>query len=254
MYTSIVIIVTLLFICFIITQFAEHYNQLNYTFLTSTQTRDFFHQDKDKYIQDLTDLDVKAQKSKTREEYKQKIMKSASDFTKNEKERVMKAMKTADNALRTISIPGFNGKKASSLPWIVSLTRGTAYEDGLPHTRMNIIFISDKVLQNDSSQLAKVMMHEKVHVYERLFPEDMNIWLKTNGYKRYKQWKLFKRARSNPDIDNWAYLSPEGKPMIVEYTSSTPSTIHDVTYPEGHNYTKEHPNEVLAYGLEKYIK
>ena len=43
-------------------------------------------------------------------------------------------------------------------------------------------------------------------------------------------------------------------PLEVEYTSSTPSTIHDVTYPEGHNYTKEHPNEVLAYGLEKYIR
>jgi len=231
----------------------EAYNRRYYHFFTKEQTKNFFAQDKDNYIQDLTDLDIKAQRSKSKQDYQQKIILSADDFTQDEKKKLERAMQQADRALETIELTGFDGKKASKLPWIVALTRGKVYEDGLPHTRENVIFLSDKIFDSTEKQLARIMMHEKIHVYERLFPNDMQKWLKQNGYTRYKKWKTFKRARSNPDIDDWVYLSPDKKPMLVEYTSTTPNTIHEVRYPDGHDYTTEHPNEVLAYQLETYL-
>jgi hypothetical protein len=229
----------------------EEFNRIR--FLDRTSTIHFFETDKDGYIEQLTEYDILAQKSKTKNEYKNKIINSASNFTDDEKRRLTLACQKADNALLKINIPGFDGKKASQLNWNLALTRGRQYEDGLPHTRLDTIFLTDRVLNDSEKQMAKTMLHEKVHVYERMFPEDIDIWLKTNGYKKFKKWSSFENARSNPDINEWSYLRPDGKPMVVLYNKNIPESIHDVDYPKYEDPSSEHPYETLAYMLEQYL-
>ncbi len=223
-------------------------------FLDKKDTVEFVKSDKDNYLEKLTEYDIKAQKSKNKKEYQTKIIESASSLTQEEKQKLLKGCKRADNALRNIKIPGFDGEKASNLDWNIALTRGRKYEDGLPHTRLDTIFISDNhPLSYSDEQIAKTMLHEKVHVYERLFPEDIKIWMKYAGFKPYKKWKDFKIARSNPDIDDWSYLDKDGNPLVVLYKSKNPSSIYEVKYSNKGDATTEHPYEVLAYSLEQYL-
>jgi len=223
-------------------------------FLEKNDTINFVKSDKDNYIKKLTEYDIKAQKSKNKKEYQTKIIESASSLTPIEKQKLLKACKRADNALRNINLPGFDGNKAANLDWNIALTRGKKYEDGLPHTRLDTIFISDNhPLSYSDEQIAKTMLHEKVHVYERLYPEDIQIWIKHAGFKPYKKWKDYKIARSNPDIDEWSYLDKEGKPLVVLYKTKNPNSIHEVEYSNNGDPTTEHPYEVLAYLLENYL-
>ena len=42
------------------------------------------------------------------------------------------------------------------------------YENGLPHTRSNIIFLSDKMIpETETPDFINTLIHEKIHVYQR---------------------------------------------------------------------------------------
>ena len=257
------LIITLIIICIFLlfssksnskSKSTNEYYSLNsnskYNFLTKKDTQTFFKNDSDNYIKDLTNLDIKAHKSVSGYDYQNKIINVADSFTPEEKNMLLIAMQKADNALLKIKYPGFDGKKAANMNWNIALTRGKTYEDGLPHTRKNVIFISDTLFDTSDKQLAIVMLHEKVHVYERMFPKDIEKWINYSGYKKHKKWSSYKNARSNPDINDWSYISPEGKEMIVLYKTNNPNTIHDVIQTDP---AREHPYEALAYKLEKYL-
>ncbi len=251
-YNILLFFVIIIFTILLVKNESEFFGRIR--FLDKKDTVEFVKSDKDDYLKELTEYDIKAQKSKTKKEYQSKIIESASSLTPEEKKKLLKACNRADNVLRKIKLPGFDGEKAANLDWNIALTRGRKYEDGLPHTRLDTIFISDRhPLSYDDDQIAKTMLHEKVHVYERLFPEDIKIWMKHAGYKPYKKWKDFKVARSNPDIDDWSYLDKDGKPLVVLYKTKNPSSIHEVEYSNNGDATTEHPYEVLAYSLEEYL-
>lgn len=250
LFLLIILIIISIFLLFSINEYYSLNINSKYNFLSKENTQSFFQNDIDNYIKNLTNLDVKAHKSISRDDYKNKIIHAVDSFTKDEKRMLLNAMEKADNALLKINYPGFDGKKAANMNWNIALTRGRTYEDGLPHTRKNIIFISDNLFNTSDKQLAIVMLHEKVHVYERMFPKDIEKWINHSGYKKYKKWSSYKNARSNPDINDWSYISPNGKEMVVLYKTNNPNTIHDVIQTDP---SKEHPYEALAYSLEKYL-
>lgn len=238
--------------CYIKTDHFENFSRTR--FLNKKETQMFFKLDEDKYISKLTPYDINAQQSLTKDEYKFNISISADSFTPIEKNRLIIACKKADLALKKINEPGFDGHKASDLPWNIALTRGKKYENGYPHTRLDTIFLSDRALNTSDFQLAKTMLHEKVHIYERKYPKDIDVWMNSAGYKKDKRWDEYKNARSNPDINDWSYLGPDGKPMVVLYNKDKPKSIADVDYPVYDDPASEHPYEALAYMLEKYLK
>jgi hypothetical protein len=254
-YTFLIMIIIFLIIFYTVLYFVSKKKEYfgRFTVLNKEDTINFFKNDIDNYIKNLSEYDIKAQRSKSKSEYKNKIIQSADSFRPEEIQKLKIACRKADEALKKINIPGFDGIKASNLDWNIALTRGRNYEDGLPHTRLNTIFITDNTLKNNPIQLAKTMLHEKVHVYERLFPSDIEVWIKHNGFKPYKKWDSFKIARSNPDINEWSYLDPKGRPMVVLYKNNNPKSIHDVRYLEHEDPASEHPYETLAYTLEKFI-
>jgi len=228
----------------------------NFTFLTRDETSNFFIKDIDGYVESMTDIDVIAQGRTSKMDFINAISSAADSFTLNEKWKCKKACTYADDWIRTKmgNYTGIDNKKLADIPWKLSLTRGTANEEGLPHTRTDVIFLSDQVLALSPRELARTLVHEKIHVYERMYPADLDIWMNANGYKRYKRQSEYPNARSNPDVDGWVYLRPDGKPTVVLYRNNKPKGIDDVTYPGPQHPNTEHPFETLAYLVDATVR
>lgn len=133
------------------------------------------------------------------------------------------------------------------LPWVFAKTTGSAYEDGLPHTRApNIIFLSARTLASRDKALAKTLLHEKIHVYQRAYPDKAATAIAGAGYAKTGRLRRdVPLIRANPDLDEWIYADPSGRDMALVYSREAPHSIGDVTGGSG-----EHPYEVMAYEWE----
>lgn len=248
-----IVLLTLCICCIIFFRLQERYRSLlNIEFLTKEETQQFFKNDVDGYIEQLTLPDLIAQRTTSHSEFQTNIIKASAHFTLKEKEKCIQACTLADKWFRTNmpSLPGIDNIKLATLKWKLSLTRGKANEEGLPHTRTDIIFLSDEVLTLSLKELTRTLIHEKVHVYERLFPHHIDIWMNKSGYKRYNRLTKYKLARSNPDVDGWTYINPNGIETVVLYRSDNPKGIDDVIYPGPQHPNTEHPYETLAYMID----
>lgn len=227
-----------------------YYRMSSPNFYSHDDTFKFLYYDIDGYVERMTPQDFISQGCATRNQFITKISSAADDFTFPERMKCLIATKNADKFLRNLKIEGIDAKKLANLDWNLALTRGRAYEEGLPHTRRDVIFISDDVLSLPMKDLTRTLIHEKVHVYERLNPQDIYNWMSTVGFKRYKRQSDYKNARSNPDVDGWVYLDPNGRETVVLYRSENPAHLDDVHYPYKHDSSSEHPYETLAYMVD----
>jgi hypothetical protein len=218
-------------------------------FMSKEETIKYFIDDRDNYVEDLSDLDIIALKSSSKQDYINKIVSDARDFTKEEKKLLIKACEKADNFLYNYTnIPQINTKKIANMDWVLSKTNGEWYEAGYPHTREDIIFITDEVISHP--ELTRIMIHEKIHVFERLYPEEIEEWMMVNGYRKHSLLKDYPLARSNPDVNGIVYKSKEGCLTLAQFKNKKPSGIDDATYPCGRDWKYEHPYETLAYIID----
>ena len=247
---NILIIIFILILIYFALKKNEYFTDMNYDykikFYNKDETITFFVKDSDDYFKNLNSYDIKALDSLSHNDYLKKSINDAKDFTEAEKEKLTIACKEADNFFRT----KLNMKHVDSN--ILSKTSGKYYEEGYPHTRNNIIFITDSVINSQLKHLVRVLIHEKVHVYSRLYPQLMERWNKYHGFKRYKLLKDYKYARSNPDLDKWIYTDKFGKELLASFNKENPSGIDDATYSyDNHDgYMAEAPNEILAYYID----
>jgi len=224
-------------------------------FMSKEKTADFFREDKDSYLQNMTKYDVMAMKSSSKQEYLENSCLDAEDFTEEDKQKLERVCNEVDHYIlnKMEKIPFIDNEKLGKMKWVLAKTGGKYYEDGYPHTRLNVIFITPEVIKRNDC--GRTMLHEKVHVYERIFPRDMERWIKHMGYKPYKRFSDYKYGRGNPDLDGWVYIDPLGNETLAIFNTETPKGIDDSHYPGGMNYMAEHPNETLAYYIDhKYVK
>ena len=168
----------------------------------------------------------------------------------------------APRAGRTLS--GVNFAKLAKLPWRVAATAPAgaggaagAYEANLPHTRADVVLIAPALIPSGDDKVsqkrfAATLLHEKIHVYQRAYPQDIAAALDAEGYVRKGQRASVALVRANPDLDDWIYLDPEagpnkGKQMLALYASENPSGITDVT--QENSAAFEHPYERMAYRI-----
>lgn len=212
----------------------------NVTFMTKQQTQDFMKEDKDKYINSMSIVDLYARGTSTPEQYIQKASNMSMDFSKYEKNRIESIV----NNIRYVDLSkfGIDMNKWNSIPYIFAKCN---YEEQYPHTRDNIIVLNDKTINRSDDELLNTIVHEKVHVYQKKYPEDIYRYLDAIGFKKIADRSSYPLARSNPDSDNIIYRGPDGTIHLGEYNSSTPSGIWDInTTAEG-----EHPFEMMAYKI-----
>jgi hypothetical protein len=241
-------------------------------FMTSKETAIFFTEDKDRYVRNMSALDLHARNVKTHAEYINTIKDIAVSFTDDEKELLRRCTKDADTYLRNEVFneldygKHLNGGAIADIKWIFANTYTKneldaikEYEQGLPHTRDNIILLSKNVLKYDALNLTNTLIHEKIHIYQRYNPEIFDTIIQEMGLKELDK-RVFKQAkyiRSNPDTNRKLYYYPESassdsseydieKVMVCLYRNDKPNSINDVIQ---RNYTAEHPYEKIAYEI-----
>ena len=244
----------------------KHLNYMSYE-----ETVQFLERDEDRYVAKLSQLDLYARKVSSKEEYINIIKGEATHFNKGDKLILDKCTKKADELLRNININTIssesnldyskyiNYKDIANIKWVLAITRndnGGKYEDGLSHTRKNTIFLSQDVLNYSEDEIIKLLIHEKIHIYQRQNEALFKTIIYNMGYveispsNEISSDKL-KYVRSNPDVNNKIYKNVHtGELMICLYSSDKPKNINDIII---QNFSMEHPYEKIAYEISEHI-
>jgi hypothetical protein len=225
----------------------------------------------------MSELDLHARNVKTHMEYINNIEDTAISFTDEEKELLITCVNNADKYLKMEEFKELkygkyiNGDDLANIKWIFANTYSNRfnnkikeYEEGLPHTRENIIFVSKHVLKYDELNLTNTLIHEKIHIYQRYNSKLFDKIIREMGLLELdkKSFKYAKYIRSNPDTNNKIYYNnidnnvdnnlDNNDIMVYMYRNDNPNAINDVVH---NNHSKEHPYEKIAYEIaENFYK
>ena len=254
----IIVIITSLF--FVINQKINKIYNINETFesdsilfLPKSELIKILNNDNDDYYNKFTIYDLRARKINNKNEYYQNIEKSAIDMTDAEKDKIRESIELVHDNFKNISITGFNGSKANSIPWKIGCIDKKLYENGLPHTRDDIIIVSKKILNDyDVNRLAQTLAHEKVHIYQKIYKDDIQEYLNENNIKLIRKRKMNDLARANPDLDDYIYKDDKIV-YSANYNTEHPISIEDITYNPKYGQSSEHPFEKMAIEIENKI-
>ena len=187
-------------------------------------------------------------------EYITKITNCIKNFNKNQINIIKEACIKAD-----IFFNNYNdllkGKEIAKLNWNFALSyyNNYEYEEGMPHTRNNIIFLSDKIIPNEiNSNFVNTLIHEKIHIYQRYNKAKINKVIEKLGYKEIDNMHIDK-IRSNPDLNNTIYIDNENNISGCIYNSDNPNSITDANCINS-DVKLEHPYELMAYQIADLYK
>jgi hypothetical protein len=212
-------------------------------FLTKSALRDLLYNNT-KYYSTFTRSDMFARKIKSIREYFSIISKSVSEFTPVQKKILQESSSKADKILSGIKLPGFDGQKASRMRWKIACVSGRKYEGGFPHTVGGTIILPCNVHLHTSKSIIRLLIHEKVHIYQRKYKGDIKVYLQS---KYFTPLYRRKNSRANPDLNSITYYNTKtGRKYESNYNSSRPRSVSDIK-----NERYEHPYEEMAYSIEK---
>lgn len=225
------IIFAILLIIFLI-----FYTKKDVQFLSRNNLRTFIMCDKDGYIRSMNAKDLRERRCKTHEEYIMMYLVNIIDFEPEQKLRLEKYARHATEFLRTVRSPYIDNHYIVNIPWKFARFRKTL-ELGYPHTRGDVIFLPDNNLDRSDAKIVRTLIHEKIHIYQRLHKEKFIHSLLDNGFKILGKISDADRP-SNPDVDGIVYKYPSE--MVMMWSEKNKCLI-DALY--------EHPNELIAYTL-----
>jgi hypothetical protein len=201
----------------------------------------------DNYYNTFSTNDMKVRNINNIKEYFDKIKESVVDLPSENESIVIEYIDKIDKIFNNINYSYLDGKKFNNIPWKIGFVKGKLYENGFPHTRYDIIILPIDSIYNNNL-LIQLLIHEKIHVYQKLYPEDINNYLLENNFVKYK---LADKTRANPDINEWIY-SKDNKLYYAKYNDN-PQSIADVTFYPFNDSKYEHPYEEMACDLTNII-
>lgn len=222
-------------------------------FLNKEQLFDLLKNDNDNYYKTFNKNDYKTRNINNINEYINLIKESTTDFTHFEKTKIIRCVEKVNIYFDNIEYEWFNGKKANTIAWKFGCVKGTLYENGLPHTRIDTIILPKDHLGLDDNKLIKLLIHEKIHVYQKMYPNDVQLYIKLNGFIPIKQREMNDNIRANPDLDNWIYKDKDSNIYKAQYNKE-PKTISDVIYYPTDSQLYEHPYETMAITIQNLYK
>lgn len=227
----------------------EYVKNDNLHILSKNELFNILLNDNDNYYKKFSELDLKVRNVNSVDEYKQKISNIYYECNSIEYSRILYAINKVDNVLKKYNIIGFDGNKASNIIWKIGVINNNIYEYGLPHTRGDVIIISKNILNKPT--LESIFLHEKIHVYQKIYNDDIHKYLIDNNFVKLKI--KTSNIRANPDIDEYIYTNKNNEEMMCIYNNN-PSSILDVSYYPNNNIINEHPFEYMAYTIESELK
>jgi hypothetical protein len=219
-----------------------HHEHAHLTFVPADAVVSFLQSDPDHYYDTFTRFDLCARHVTSVAEYIDRIPNAIIDASSGLRARIREAVPIVDARLAHIRHVGFNGKKAANLPWRIGFMKDKLYEDGLPHTRVDLIMLPISLTKASNKYLIDTLFHEKVHIYQKAYPRDLERWLAHNGFEQVRRRTKGSRIRANPDIDGWVYRDANRVYKCL-YRSETPHHIEDV---KDGGLEFEHPFEAEA--------
>lgn len=228
-------------------------NELIY-FINKDTLYDILKSDKDNFYKTFYHLDFKTRNINNIEEYINYIKKSVYNPNEEEKNKIKKCITDANSRLEKLHFNWFDGNKAKELPWNIGCIQEKLYENGLPHTRGNIIILSKKdINEYNESKLVDTLIHEKVHIYQKIYKDDVEKYLNEYNFSIVKKRDEFDNIRSNPDLNNIIYKDNNNNIYKATYKNN-PKSIEDIVYSPINNQSYEHPFEKMAIFIENYNK
>lgn len=161
------------------------------------------------------------------EHYKNVYISSYEDFTDVEKSILNKVVEEANKLLSKY-------QNLQQLEWkFVKVNE--KIENGLPHTMSDMIVLNTNVLKQTEKELIKTIIHEKIHVYQRLNSASCNKWIIQTGFVLLSprdfaslNKNTLDMRRSNPDLDNNTYYHDKSRLVLKQlYNSTTPQSLTD---------------------------
>ncbi len=222
----------------------ESFYSINDLFLSKNKIIDIINNDEDKYLLNLSSIDLFARKIDNINNYKKNINNNIYNLSKKEKKRLLNLYNKTNDILYKQYID------ISLIKCKIVVINNDIYENGLPHTRFNIIFLSNSIFSLSDNDLIKVLIHEKIHIFQRYNPYHnyiINFFDKHNlkrFMKKSEYIKTYPLLRSNPDLDDWIYIN-KFNTLSCLYNNPYPKSINDVNC----NQINEHPFEMMAYDI-----
>jgi len=226
----------------------------NIIFLTKENLLITLLEDKDDYYKKFYRNDFKARNIKTINDYTEKIYNSVSDADLIIKEKVILAISHANKFLNSVYYDYFDGKECNKLLWKIGFVKNKLYENGLPHTRNDIIILSiDGVKNNTLKNITNTLIHEKIHIYQKKFPEKIDKYISFYNFKKIKKREEYDNIRANPDLDDYIYQDSDNNTYKALYNKNAQS-VEDIIYYPKNNQIYEHPFEKMAIEIENKYK
>ena len=217
----------------------------NVHFLSGSDMRELIcvHNSIDDYYDSFSPLDLRARGVSSLSEYLKRI--ESSCFLKkhdsdNAESTIRQCIKQVDWETVIDGRTGYNSwidmGRLRALPWKIGLIGGDfekTYEYGLPHTRGDVIIIpGSHCRKGKEDELLDTLIHEQLHVYQKMYPEDFQKYLDFQGFVRHCKRKDIQNVAANPDADEWVY-SKDGEIFVGQYSGG--GTVLDRA-PFGANY------------------
>ena len=216
---------------------------------------EYLARDMDGYHRGFQTTDLHARNVASAEEYGRAIREKAciGTFTADEAKRIVDACQRADEFLHTHFEPWFDGKQCCRMTWRIACVDGNVYEDGLPHTRGDLIlFPRNYLYKRTVESYTRTLIHEKVHVYQKAYPRDTELYIQAHGFERTGK-RHGTLVRSNSDTDDYLYRqSHTQQDFYAMYLSKTPESIHDIVYAGDRTQRYEHPYERMAVDIANW--
>ena len=220
-------------------------------------------QDKDKYFAYFSQNDLKIRNASNITEYVSTAQTAfCPSVSQSIKKKLFDSCKSIEQDLhphREKYILGISINSFLQIPWKFAITCDSSkkYENGFPHTRAtDVIVLSESIVQNlPLDRLCKLLIHEKTHVYQKIYAKDMPMILQKMGFSRNTQ-KTRQQFQdpANPDLDLYRYTHNTLGEFYATYKPN-PSSFTDIQYAQQPTVSKyEHPYEYIAYTFETIYK
>lgn len=219
--------------------------------LDASYVRSFLLMDPDQYVKHMSSADLHARNAIHHQDYLKRSSEDVITIPLEKHSLLYDAISEANAFFKNYTNSYIKTGEMDQIPWKLAFTKGY-YENGLPHTRMDVIFLPQSILNESIPSITKTLIHEKVHIHQRKYKLRYQEQLREEKYKIIGKRADNHRIRSNPDVDEYIYYHPDNFIMLENYRTMTPYHIQD-TEKSNMDTKYEHPYEEIAYKVaEKY--
>ena len=161
------------------------------------------------YFLNMNQADLLVRRTASSEKYKNEYLNAVQSFTNEQKGDLISITEHIDRVTSSTYI-------YKKIPWKFAKVSSTI-ENGYPHTLHDVIILSNDFFSYSQRRKVYTLIHEKVHVLQRMYPDLAISFANTMGFSRVTNSLLdfHDIKRNNPDLDGIYIYKHRFIPMQV---------------------------------------